>query len=41
LLTPADGFKVEKVSLVTDGYKLYWSAKDEDRAIYNNWVVND
>lgn len=41
LLTPADGFKVEKVVTVTNGYKLYWSAKDEDRAIYNQWLVND
>lgn len=41
LLTPADGFIIENVSPVSGGYKLYWSAKDDSRAIHNMWEVND
>ena len=41
LLTPADGFKVERIDEVSGGYKLYWSASDDSRAIHNMWEVND
>lgn len=41
LLTPADGFKVDKVTAVSDGYKLYWKATDGDKSISNMWKVND
>ena len=41
LFTPADGFKVEEVVQSTNGYRLYWSATDDDRATHNMWKVND
>lgn len=41
LFTPADGFKIEEVEQSTNGYKLYWSATDGDRATHNMWKVND
>lgn len=41
IFTPADGFKVEEVEQSTNGYKLYWSATDGDRATHNMWKVND
>lgn len=41
LVTPANGFKVEKVESVSGGYKLYWSAEDEGKGSYNMWKTND
>ena len=41
LLTPADGFKVDKVSPITDGYRLHWKASDGSKSIANMWQVND
>lgn len=41
LLTPADGFKVERVTEVNDGYRLYWKASDGSKSIANMWKVND
>ena len=41
LLTPADGFRVDKVSATREGYKLYWKATDGERSIANMWKVND
>ena len=41
LLTPADGFRVNKVIASVNGYKLYWKASDGSRKIANMWKVND
>lgn len=44
LLTPADGFKVEKVRLINAFpafYRLYWKASDGEKAISNMWKVGD
>ena len=41
LLTPADGFKVDRVTDVNGGYRLYWKASDGSRSIANMWKVND
>lgn len=41
LLTPADGFVVEKVIDSGSGYKLYWSATDGEKAISNMWEYHD
>lgn len=41
LLTPADGFRVDKVATTSNGYKLYWKASDGNRKIANMWKVND
>ena len=42
LLTPADGFKVDKVEAVAGGYKLYWRVTDgSGRARQNMWEVGD
>ena len=41
LLTPADGFRVDKVAATSNGYKLYWKASDGNRKIANMWKVND
>lgn len=41
LVTPANGFKVERVESVSGGYKLYWSAEDEGKGSYNMWKTND
>lgn len=44
LLTPADGFKVEKVRLINAFpafYKLYWKASDGEKAISNMWKAGD
>lgn len=41
LFTPADGFKIEEIEQSSNGYKLYWSATDGDRATHNMWKVND
>ena len=42
LLTPADGFKVDKVEAVAGGYKLYWRVTDgSGRARQNMWEIGD
>lgn len=41
LLTPSDGFKVEKVVADGDDYKLYWLADDGDKKISNMWEIGD
>lgn len=42
LFTPANGFKVDIVESVTDGYKLYWQADDgSGNEADNMWKVND
>ena len=41
ILTPADGFVVEKVIDSGSGYKLYWSASDDEKAISNMWEYHD
>ncbi len=42
LFTPANGFTVDIVETVTDGYKLYWQADDgEGNQADNMWKVND
>lgn len=41
LLTPSDGFKVEKVVADGDDYKLYWLADDGDKKISNMWEEGD
>ena len=42
ILTPADGFKVDKVEAIADGYKLYWRITDgSGKARQNMWEVGD
>lgn len=41
LLTPADGFKVDKVKELEAGYRLLWKANDGDKAISNMWQIGD
>lgn len=42
LFTPANGFKVDRIASVTDGYKLYWQADDGNgNQADNMWKVND
>ena len=46
LITPADGFEVEKVEAmesggVTTGYRLYWTATDDSKNRYNKWEIGD
>ena len=42
IFTPADGFDVDIVEQVTDGYKLYWKCQDGDGNQRDNmWKVND
>ena len=42
LFTPANGFNVDIVESVTDGYKLYWQADDgSGNQADNMWKVND
>lgn len=42
LFTPANGFKVDIVESVTNGYKLYWQADDGNgNQADNMWKVND
>lgn len=33
ILSPADGFKVDKVSSVSSGYRVYWKATDGEKSI--------
>lgn len=42
MLTPADGFAINKVEPVEGGYKLYFRSDDENgKGILNMWKVND
>lgn len=41
LLTPADGFKVNKVVNVGNNKKLLFKASDGEKAISNMWKIND
>lgn len=42
LFTPANGFNIDIVESVTDGYKLYWQADDgSGNQADNMWKVND
>ena len=42
IFTPADGFEVDIVESVTNGYKLYWQCQDGDGNQRDNmWKVND
>lgn len=41
LLTPSDGFKVDRVEDVSGGKKLYWRSSDGTSNIQNMWKVND
>lgn len=41
IITPADGFEVEKVESITGGYRLYWTATDDSKNRYNTWHVGD
>ncbi len=42
IFTPANGFNVDIVETVSDGYKLYWQADDgEGNQADNMWKVND
>lgn len=42
LFTPANGFKVDIVESITNGYKLYWQADDgSGNQADNMWKVND
>lgn len=45
LLTPADGFKVDKIGkidmIMNVTYRLYWKATDGDKTISNMWKVGD
>lgn len=44
ILTPADGFKVERVEIVNNNprfYDLLWKADDGEKAIENMWEVGD
>ncbi len=41
ILSPADGFKVDKVSAISSGYRVYWKATDGEKSISNMWKVND
>ena len=41
IVTPVDGFTVEKVDAVTGGYKLYWTADDGEKGRYSGWKVGD
>lgn len=45
LLTPADGFKIDRIDTLTEMgttyYKLCWKASDGERAISNMWKAGD
>lgn len=41
LLTPADGFRVDKVLDMGDRYRLLWRSTDGEKAISNMWRVGD
>ena len=41
LLTPADGFKVDKIEEQNQVFKLYWKATDGDKKRSNMWKAGD
>ena len=41
LFTPADGFDVDVVEAVENGYKLYWMCEIDGKVRQNMWKVND
>lgn len=41
LLTPADGFKVDKIDELNEVFKLYWKATDGDKKRSNMWKAGD
>ena len=41
LFTPADGFDVDIVEAVENGYKLYWMCEIDGKVRQNMWKVND
>lgn len=41
ILSPADGFKVEKVIRTGSYYRLFWKANDGEKAISNMWKIGD
>ena len=41
LFTPADGFDIDVVEAVENGYKLYWRCEVDGKVRQNMWQVND
>ena len=41
LFTPADGFDIDVVEAVENGYKLYWMCEVDGKVRQNMWKVND
>ena len=41
LFTPADGFDIDVVEAVENGYKLYWRCEADGKVRQNMWKVND
>lgn len=41
LLTPADGFKVDRVMDLGSFYRVYWRSTDGEKAIKNMWKIGD
>lgn len=42
LLTPADGFKIDKVEWIDDTHcKLWWRSEKDGRKIHNMWMTGD
>ena len=41
IFTPADGFDIDAVEAVENGYKLYWRCEVDGKVRQNMWKVND
>ena len=41
IFTPADGFDIDVVEAVENGYKLYWRCEVDGKVRQNMWKVND
>ena len=41
IFTPADGFDIDVVEAVENGYKLYWRCEVDGKVRQNMWQVND
>ena len=41
IFTPADGFDIDIVEAVENGYKLYWRCEADGKVRQNMWQVND
>ena len=41
IFTPADGFDIDVVEAVENGYKLYWRCEADGKVRQNMWKVND